>query len=291
VSALDRGRGEESAVEERDAAEGARSAGALSGRGVEGAEEERSEDALVVLSLGAEAVGKRVGQPRAVVVEPSLGLEEGEEKEPAGVEEGDLVSGGVGCVSDGAGGERGDAVSDRAIEPSREAFAPEDIEASGVGEEVVAGDGRCLEGAEGFGIGVDDVVAVDDEGGGACAAGRCGRRAGLACGEDDVGAAEFDGGDQPEEVGVRRVSRVASRATVSRIGAVWSTATRSVRRAPGPRATRISPSGGAPSAWWAAGSSGRGGSGNPRVARTGASASSVDASRRRVAADRRDRTP
>jgi hypothetical protein len=81
-----------------------------------------------------------------------------------------------------------------AVEAAVEGIAAEYVEAAGVGEGVGCG-GSGFEGAEGFGVGVDDVVAVDDEG---CGAGRAGRVAGR---DYEVGAVGFDGGDEPEEVG------------------------------------------------------------------------------------------
>ncbi len=71
---------EESAVEEWDVAEGAGGWCALAEWGVEGAEEEWFEEALVEVSAGFELVSGLFEEEVAVAIQPTFCLEEGEEQ-------------------------------------------------------------------------------------------------------------------------------------------------------------------------------------------------------------------
>ncbi|HXE61554.1 MAG TPA: hypothetical protein VN607_12645 [Gemmatimonadaceae bacterium] len=75
------GAGEEAAVQERNAAEGACQRGACARWSVECPEKERQEDGAVVGCIAFHAAGEAIFEESAVVIEPAFGLEEAEEEE------------------------------------------------------------------------------------------------------------------------------------------------------------------------------------------------------------------
>src|SRR2546426_186702 len=76
VAALEGGRLEQAAVQERQLAEGAGAAGAVTRRPVERAETQRVEDVPVEAAAGRDALVKAVDEIAPVPVEPSLLLDE-----------------------------------------------------------------------------------------------------------------------------------------------------------------------------------------------------------------------
>ena len=111
------GGGEESAVEERDVAEGAGRWRAVSVRGVEGAEREWGDEAWPEVAAVVEGVFGVSGEEGAIVVQPALGLEELEEEQSGDVDEGE----GASVLVGDAGGERRGDVGDVGVEGTEEA--------------------------------------------------------------------------------------------------------------------------------------------------------------------------
>src|SRR5688500_2220835 len=85
-------RSEEAAVQERDAAEGARGRGASDRSRVERAEEQRAEDTPVVRAAGGHALVEASLEKGTVAVEPSLALQKGEKEQSRRVEQRDLAA-------------------------------------------------------------------------------------------------------------------------------------------------------------------------------------------------------
>src|SRR5258705_11709345 len=96
MTALERRLREQAAIEEGNVAEAPCRRRALADGRVEGAEEQGQHDPLMEAAAARHALVEPIGEERAVVVEPSLGLEKGQEEESRRGDQRELRAGGIG---------------------------------------------------------------------------------------------------------------------------------------------------------------------------------------------------
>src|SRR2546430_1768670 len=183
---------EETAVQERDAAEGTCRRGASRITGVESAEKKREQDAPVKVSAGLHARVEGASEESAIRVEPSLGLEKAKEEQTGGIEQRELAPLGRVATAERRS-ERLDPHLQRAIETARKRLASEDFDPTRVRQHVAIGAGVTsdAERRQGLGITVDNSCAISDQGDdarrlavGAPGRNRDLRRRGLRCDHD-----------------------------------------------------------------------------------------------------------
>lgn len=167
---FDGGAGEESAVEKRDFAEGARGCGAASFRSVERAERQWSEELLPEVSVRVEDRFGVAGEEGAIVVEPALCFEELEEEQSGDVDECECASiVGVDVVGPGCC-DVGDVCFEGAEEAASDGMSAEHVMPAEAG---YGGVGVPCSGERGdrLSVGVEDVVRRGGKDGEAWSAG------------------------------------------------------------------------------------------------------------------------
>src|SRR5438067_5445612 len=156
---------EETAVQERNAAEGTCRRGASRIAGVESAEKRREQHAPVKVSAGLHARVEGASEESPIRVEPSLGLEKAKKEQTGGIKQRELAPLGRAATAERRS-ERLDPHLQRAIEAARERLAPEDFDPACVRQHVAVGAGvTCdAERRQGLGIAVDNSCAISDQG-------------------------------------------------------------------------------------------------------------------------------
>ncbi len=128
---------------------------------VQGPEEQRQQNAAVVLAASQHAVGERALEKTRVAVQPTLRLEKGQEEQPGDAQHRQLRAHFVACAT-GGGHHVGHHALERAVEAAGERFAPERIDPAGVREHVQGRSGRG-ERRHRVHIAGHDLARVDDE--------------------------------------------------------------------------------------------------------------------------------
>ena len=132
---------EQAAIEKGDGTEEACRGRAMTTWGVECAEEERAQQALVQVASTLELCGGVVQKKIEPMIEPSLRFEKREEEAAAGNQQGKLapVGGGDGvcCWAGHAAGKCADGAFQKTVEPIRQRFPSQDVGEAGVAKQRV----------------------------------------------------------------------------------------------------------------------------------------------------------
>ena len=164
VPFFERGWREQAAIEKGDGAKVTCRGRAMTTWGVECAEEERAQQALVQLPSVLELCGGVVQEKIETMIEPSFCFKKREEETAAGDQEGQLAPVGCGdgvrCWTGHAAGECADGALQQTVKAIRQRFPSQDVGEAGVAKQGVVLRHR-REASQGVGVRIEHAGAID----------------------------------------------------------------------------------------------------------------------------------